>query len=562
MPRALALALLLAIAVSRPAAAEPADEPEIPSLPDLLPGQWTRAHTAPAPESEEWVRSRDDATDRLTLREAVATALENNPSIAVERLGPRFARAGVQRALAIFDPAFEAYGRSSRIVSPAASALAGALTVRTQENQFGASFEKLIRTGTTVSASLASNELDQNSAFLGLRPEYRPELLFSITQPLLRDFGRDVTILLVRSAEATSEAAYYDYRARVADLVREVVEAYWAIVQTRENLRAEEDGLALARQLEKENDARVRAGVLPPIAVKEAAASAAAREERVITAENAVLVASDRLRLLLQRNPAGTFLPRAIDPVESPESRPVRTDEDEILARAIASRPEIRRARAEIESSRLVSRARRNELLPELDVSASYGLNALSGRAVPQQDFRTGETRLSPFGGNYGDAYDRLFDGDFESYSAGVTLKVPLGNAAAEGEYVQSRIDVQRAELRYRELLSDVTLEVRTAVADVRSSSRRITATRLARELAEENLAQQKKRLEVGLATTTDILDFQEDLTEARAAEIRALIDYNVSLAALRQSEGRLLETFDVVLERLPPAPTPLWARF
>jgi outer membrane protein len=103
---------------------------------------------------------------------------------------------------------------------------------------------------------------------------------------------------------------------------------------------------------------------------------------------------------------------------------------------------------------------------------------------------------------------------------------------------------------------------VRKAIGDVRSNSKRITATRLARELAQENLEQQHKRYEVGLATTKDILDFQERLTAARAAEIRALIDYNVSLAALRQAEGTLLSQFNVVLDTLPPSPTPVWARF
>jgi hypothetical protein len=59
------------------------------------------------------------------------------------------------------------------------------------------------------------------------------------------------------------------------------------------------------------------------------------------------------------------------------------------------------------------------------------------------------------------------------------------------------------------------------------------------------------------------IPSFRKQLREqARAAEIQALIDYNVSLAALRQAEGTLLAQFDVVIDTLPPHPTPPWARF
>jgi outer membrane protein TolC len=545
------------------ASADPPSPPErVPSFLEQLRGQWRLERTEAEPEPPERIRTRDDAVERLTLREAVAVGLENNPAIAAERLGPPLARAEIDRTLGAFDPKITGFARASRLVSPSGSALAGALTLRQRTNDFGATIEKLIRSGATVSASFTSNELDQNSQFLGLRPQYKPELLFSINQPLLRNFGRDLTILLVRSAEAKSEAAYHEYRRQLTAFVRQIVEAYWGIVQARENVKVQEDGLQLARALERENEARVRAGVLPPVAVKEAAAEAARREEQVIVARNALEVATDRLRLLLQRNPAGTFLPREIEPVDRPEVRPVQLDEEKILETALARRPEILAALAEIEDRRLLAKVKRNNLLPELDLEASYGLNALSGRAVPQRDFRTGETRLSPFGGTYAQALDRLFSRDFHSYSAGVTLSLPLANATAEAEYVQSRIDAQRAELRYRDLLSQVTLEVRQAIATVRADSKRITATRLARELAEENLQQQKRRFDVGLATTKDVLDFQEDLTAARAAEIQALIDYNVALAALAQAQGRLLEEFDVVVERLSPGPTPFWARF
>jgi outer membrane protein len=556
--------LALPVLFSSPLVAQTAapDPETVPSLGSQLRGQWTSADVPMRSESRESLRTRDATVDRLTLREAVVAALENNPGIAVERLGPRFARAGIAGAYGLFDPTFTAFGEVNRLVEPTGSALAGAEVVRTREIDFGARIEKLIRTGARLAIEYDSNELRQNSSFLGLRPQYRPELSFSVSQPLLRDFGLGLTVLLVRSAEARSGAAFHEYRTRVSALVLDVVRAYWEVVRTRELLAAERDGLRLARTLEKENEARVRAGVLPPIAVREAAADSAAREERVILAENALDVAADRLRLLVQRNPDRAFLPRRIEPADSPDVREVETDEEAILEAAVLSRPELLRARHEVQNQEILARARRNNLLPSLDLRGSYGLNGLSGRAVPQIDFATGETVTTRFGGNYADALDRLFGGEYESYSAGVELSVPIGNSAAESEYVQSQIDLRRSELAYRQLVSDVTLEVRTAVANVAANSKRITATRLARELAVENLEQQKKRYEVGLATTKDILDFQEDVTAARAAETGALIDYNVSLAALRRAEGSLLERFDVVVDALEPHPGTFWSKF
>ena len=67
-------------------------------------------------------------------------------------------------------------------------------------------------------------------------------------------------------------------------------------------------------------------------------------------------------------------------------------------------------------------------------------------------------------------------------------LSVPLDNAAAKADHTRSRIEVNQAELNHRELLSQVTLEVRQSIADIQSSRQRVDATRIAVELAEENL--------------------------------------------------------------------------
>jgi outer membrane protein len=538
------------------------EEFAVPSLPEQLRRQWTIEDVAPKLEPRSYLATRDDTIERLSLREAVATALENNPSIAVERLGPEFARAEVDRVIGVFDPTLKAAGRVERSAIPASSILQGAQVLRERDNFFDVSLEKLLRTGATFTIAGDSQEVDTNSRFTGLRPQYVPKLTLSVTQPLLKNFGLDLTILLVRSAEANSSVAYYQYLSRAVAIVRQVVEAYWAIVRAKENLSVEQDGLKLAQTLVRENTARVRAGTLPPVAVKEAQADAASREGRVIAAENALSVASETLRLLLQRNPENAFLPRPIEPTDAPEIRDVTIDESELLVNAVERRPEVLQARYDIESRKILAKVKRNNLLPGLDLRASYGLNGLSGRAVPQVDPSTGQTATSPFAGDYGRALERLKSDDFNTYSAGLSFTFPLGNTTAEAEYVQSQIDVRRGELAYRQLLANVTLDARKAIADVRSNSKRITATRLARELAQENVEQEQKRYDVGLATTKDILDFQQRLTAARAAEVEALIDYNVALAALRQAEGTLLAQFDVVVGALPPHPAPLWSRF
>ena len=139
---------------------------------------------------------------------------------------------------------------------------------------------------------------------------------------------------------------------------------------------------------------------------------------------------------------------------------------------------------------------------------------------------------------------------------------MPLGNAAAKAQYSQAQIDVASSELNRRQLLSNVTLEVQKAVTDVVTNVKRLRATHLATELAEQNLRDQTRRLEVGMATTKDILDIQDQLTTARGNEVQAQTDYNVSLAELERSKGTLLDQYSVVVEVPGKRFVPWWAKF
>ena len=72
----------------------------------------------------------------------------------------------------------------------------------------------------------------------------------------------------------------------------------------------------------------------------------------------------------------------------------------------------------------------------------------------------------------------------------------------------------------------------------------------------------QKARYDVGLATTKDLIDFTDRLTQAERAEVESLTQYNIELARLYRADGTLLRNRSVLLERHEPEPPPWWARF
>jgi outer membrane protein len=391
----------------------------------------------------------------------------------------------------------------------------------------------------------------------------------------------------VRVAEQTADAAVYQYQAALADFVTQVIITYWNVVEAREQLEVQRDSLALALRTVEENEARVRVGLLPPVATLEAQADAKSREEQVLIAENNLAIARQQLAQLAYHRPLGTFVPRTLEPSEEAAPEDVVVDVDQTLATALAERAEIQASEHGVQARQLDEKIAGNGLLPRLDLVGSYGVNGLSGRGrtfrstilsstdlgggnctqvttAPQAEplFVCNVTSASGFTGSRSDAYDRLTSNEFKTYSFGLQFQVPLSNALARGQYTQSRIARDQAELNHRELLSQVTLEVRQSVSDVLTTRKRIDTARVARELAEENLRNQQKRHEVGMATTKDLLDFQSRLTTARAAEVAAKIDHAVALAHWRRAKGELLAHYQVVIESPGSRSAPWFARF
>jgi outer membrane protein len=205
-------------------------------------------------------------------------------------------------------------------------------------------------------------------------------------------------------------------------------------------------------------------------------------------------------------------------------------------------------------------------LLPKLNFAGAIGLNGLSG-TDSHATFDLGgapiPVQTNPsLVGDYGHALELLHDGRYYNYSAGVSVEIPIDNAQAKAGYAQANIGLDQSRLALQKLEEGVTLEIKTAVSNLQSDLKSIDATRIARELAEENVRNQQGRYDVGLATTKDMLDFQNLLIRARFAEIQALTAYNSALAELRRADGTLLSARNVLIERVDAEKARWWASF
>ncbi len=528
------------------------------------------ADEEPSPEYVEgllraFVSKESEPGKPFSLADAVVTAVANNPNVLAERQTPESAAYDVLGAEAAYEPKIRIdFAYADRAI-PTSDVLQGATQLgearKDDEYVANVALSKRLRTGTALELLWTNTRRTTHSSFEQLSPSFVPSVGVGVEQPLLRDFGGLAARTSVELAENTSFRSAATYEAELARFVLAVVNAYWSYNLAEAELAAKERSLELAQELAGDARARVEIGSLPPVAAKEAQSDAAAREDEVIGARNDLSLRARELQYRVMLDATVSGAPTPVRPGEDHRVDPLEVDAATSLTRAIRQRAEARSARLEIASTELDQKLARTFLLPSLDLVGRYELVGLGGLNNPDFEPPQGQTGNSETDA-FGNSYDALDSTDFFRYRIGLELEVPLSNAEARSRSAKADIAHRRAEDRLRGVVSDIALEIQQAVGDVESAQKRVSAARLARELAEQNLVDQQKRYEVGIVTTTDILDFQEKATNAMAAEARAVADHAIALAELERAEGSLLARFGIHVEFTDAPGKEWWSRF
>ncbi len=91
-----------------------------------------------------------------------------------------------------------------------------------------------------------------------------------------------------------------------------------------------------------------------------------------------------------------------------------------------------------------------------------------------------------------------------------------------------------------------IFFELKNAVRAVQTDYKRVQAYKVARELAVKTLEAEEEKLKVGITTPFFVLQYQTDLATAQTNELKATIDYNLSLARLNRAMGTSLKEKDI----------------
>lgn len=483
----------------------------------------------------------------MSLDDCIVGALKNNLRIAVEVLNPDIADVSVTRANEKYLPTLSFRYNSQETNTPSYSWIDAADQVRSSYNDYSVYFNQLIPTGGIINLSLNSYKNDTNRSFQTINPRYGSTLNFDFTQPLLRNFGFKINRREILIAKNNREISENEFQQSLLDIIYRVEEAYWNLAYSIENLNVKRQSLQLARDLLEENRRKIEVGTMPPIEIFTAESEVSNREADILQADRMVKNSQDRLKTILNLPIFEKGEPTEIMPSDKPVFEQKKISIEEALATALANRPDLKAMMIDLETREFNVSYAKNQLLPSLNLRASYWSPGISGTQILYLD-NNPLTRVvvGKVPGTATDSLKDAFQFRYNNWSVGLTLDIPLNTVFTRAQYAEAKLVLEQAQLRLKDQEQQIFLEIKTAVRDVEINYERVQAYRAARELAEKKLEAEQEKFKVGKSTNFFILQYQNDLADARSAELRSKVDYILSLANLDRALGTTFNTKNI----------------
>src|SRR5712664_1413974 len=475
----------------------------------------------------------------LSLDDTIRLALSNNTDIRIDRSQIEFAQNSLLRAHGPFDSLVTSSFADNRSKSRTIAETQGAPILNNlfQTTRFG--FAKTFQTGTNFQGSFSAGKLSTNNILSTVNPSIATALQFTVTQPLLRNFGLFPNRAPILIAQRNLLQAGAFFQAEVNDIILRTVGNYWTVVLARESLVVQRKSLDEAQKSYDHDEKALSLGALPPLDIYRSESQVASRRVGVIQAEYAVKQAEDQFRQVIgaDLDPAIRALDLQLTDQPEPLGELPVTDITTTLTRALANRPELEATRQQLTSDELSIRLAHNNLKPDLELSGFYSGNGVGGNSVT-----AGNTGL-------GTSLTQVFHFTYPAYGATLSLNLPLKNHNAEADLADAAVSRRRDQYQERRTTQSITLEVTNAIHALEQAKLSMEASKVALDLAEKTLHADERKYELGAETVFFVLDAQTQLAQAELNLVQSQINFQIAVSQLDHSTGDLMEHHHVEIK-------------
>lgn len=474
--------------------------------PEFMLKNWIELPTSPA--------ARRKAIHHLNLREAILLALRYNPNIQNAELDRVVQRYQLRLANNEFEVQY-ALGASGVIQKSRFNGI-GSDTTHT----FLASPEVDLRTKLGTHASLGiDNNVSANNNF-------NPMLSLSVTQPLLRGFGKNVNEVALLDARDNEWFYKLSLSQAVSDQITQVIMAYRALIIAGHNLEHNRLQLKEAQKSYEINEKKIAAGQLEPTGNIQQSYQIESLSLMVEQGENDFQTVTQELLQTIGLDP-NTHLSV---PSDITVEEIVVPNLQKTIEQALAHNTMYLAQQMTVRSDERAYKVAKNQQLWQVDV----GANLQSG------------TLNDPTGFNNG--FHGIYNGNNLTQAARLTVTVPLNDVSRRSQLINAKIRLEKDRLNLiaakRALITNVT----NTITNIRSLAKRYQLAQKQVKLAEQSYELEKKKQRAGIATALDVNNTQNQLIQAQSGLISAKIAYLNQISALQRTLGTTLDHWKIKL--------------
>ena len=559
-----------------------------------------------------------DGKLQISLQDSVELALENSLDIAVQRYYPWISDAGLLSAQAggsgfgtpgvqisgssaninpyaffiqNFDPLIQSSAAVADITTPinnpftsgaGNTGTTGVASISQHSTQFNNQYSQTFQTGTNLTVNWNNTRSSADIANF-FNPDVSSSLQVSISQPLLNGFGKLLWTRNIRIAQNNRKVADWAFAQQAITTITNTITAYWELVYARENVKVNQQAVAVAEKLYEDNKKQLEIGSLAPLDVTRSESEVATDTQNLVLAQTIQLQDEQTLKNFISKDPlAPNIINVEIIPTDHP-AQPAAVEAatfEEAIKEAFAKRPELQEQVYTLKNAEIDVQATKNALLPSLTANAIYVSSGLAGNSpiagatsttvstgvpivdvngnpvsvvvggVPTPIFESAS--VTPSVGTlkqgFGTAQNQIFHNRFPEYIGQLTLTLPLRNRSAQAFHARALLVQRQLETQEQQLRNAALLDVRNTFIALTQGRAQVAAAVKARELQQQTFDAEQKKYQLGASTVYVVIQTQRDLINAQGQELRALANLEEAKANYERAVGRTLEVNHVTI--------------
>lgn len=479
----------------------------------------------------------------LSLRSYIELVMANNTDVQIQKFLVEPQRNQITRSFSVFDPLVRANFNAARSVTPATNINEGATFVGTLSQPAALNYQQVLPTGTQIFGNYNYSRFTTNSIRQTINPSYNSNLNVQFLQPLLRNRGTYINRVPIFQAKSRLKSSEQSLENQLMNLLASAENAYWDAVGARENLKVQEQALALADASLKRAQRELELGAISALEIYQPQAQYARAEIFVTQARYRLQQAEDALRkqISIDLDPELRKLPIVLTEAVQPNEDRTVFDREQLVSEALRNRPDLKSQQTMLDVDEYAIKLANNNLRPDFGLTGTYTSQGVGGAFLGDG--------ASPIPGGFGGAWSQMWGFGYPVYGFGFQLRLPIKDRAAIANYadavVQKRIDT----LRVRTIEQQVRLDVVNAISQVENSRASVDLARIAADLAQKRVEADQKRYDLGTITLFFLLSSQNDLTQANSDLVNNAIQYRRNQLNLLQRTGSLLSERGILIK-------------